>query len=93
MATPAFDGQSRWVSGMVQSTAADDVFTPCPTRLGGKPWSDCLSPATVSELAAPFDMHLPSHVIDAWRQTGAGPRISRIGSGSGGHVRRAKVSE
>jgi DNA-binding transcriptional ArsR family regulator len=38
-------------------------FTPCPTRLGGKSWSDCLSgPATVSELAAPFDMQLPSFV-------------------------------
>ena len=35
-------------------------FTPCPTRLGEKSWSDCLS--DVSELAAPFDMQLPSFV-------------------------------
>src|SRR6476469_8471167 len=51
------------VSEMVQSTAADDVFHALsnPTR---RKVLELLSvgPATVSELAAPFDMQLPSFV-------------------------------
>lgn len=51
------------VSEMVQSTAADDVFhaLSSPTR---RKVLERLSvgPATVSELAAPFDMQLPSFV-------------------------------
>jgi DNA-binding transcriptional ArsR family regulator len=51
------------VSEMVQSTAADDVFHALsnPTR---RKVLERLSvgPATVSELAAPFDMQLPSFV-------------------------------
>ncbi len=51
------------VSGMVQSAAADDVFHALanPTR---RRVLELLSagPATVSELAAPFDMQLPSFV-------------------------------
>jgi DNA-binding transcriptional ArsR family regulator len=51
------------VSAMVQSTAADDVFHALsnPTR---RKVLERLSvgPATVSELAAPFDMQLPSFV-------------------------------
>mgnify|MGYP003529884436 CR=1 FL=1 len=50
-------------SHMVQSTAADDVFHALsnPTR---RKVLERLSvgPATVSELAAPFDMQLPSFV-------------------------------
>ena len=50
-------------SEMVQSTAADDVFHALsnPTR---RKVLERLSigPATVSELAAPFDMQLPSFV-------------------------------
>src|SRR6478752_8816564 len=49
--------------GMVQSAAADDVFHALsnPTR---RKVLERLSagPATVSELAAPFDMQLPSFV-------------------------------
>ena len=51
------------VSDMVQSAAADDVFHALsnPTR---RKVLERLSvgPATVSELAAPFDMQLPSFV-------------------------------
>ena len=51
------------VSKMVQSTAADEVFhaLSSPTR---RKVLERLSvgPATVSELAAPFDMQLPSFV-------------------------------
>jgi DNA-binding transcriptional ArsR family regulator len=51
------------VSDMVQSAAADDVFHALsnPTR---RRVLERLSvgPATVSELAAPFDMQLPSFV-------------------------------
>src|ERR687889_1408839 len=51
------------VSDMVQSAAADDVFHALanPTR---RKVIEHLSagPATVSELAAPFDMQLPSFV-------------------------------
>lgn len=51
------------VSEMVQSTVADDVFHALsnPTR---RKVLERLSvrPATVSELAAPFDMQLPSFV-------------------------------
>src|SRR5436190_574169 len=51
------------VSAMVQSTAADNVFHALsnPTR---RQVLERLSvgPATVSELAAPFDMQLPSFV-------------------------------
>lgn len=53
----------RMVSEMVQSTVADDVFHALsnPTR---RKVLERLSvgPATVSELAAPFDMQLPSFV-------------------------------
>lgn len=51
------------VSAMVQSTAADEVFQALanPTR---RKVLERLSagPATVSDLAAPFDMQLPSFV-------------------------------
>lgn len=59
-----FDNPSIWmVSKMVQSAAADEVFHALgnPTR---RKVLERLSvgPATVSELAAPFDMQLPSFV-------------------------------
>jgi DNA-binding transcriptional ArsR family regulator len=58
------DNPSIWmVSEMVQSAAADEVFHALsnPTR---RKVLERLSvgPATVSELAAPFDMQLPSFV-------------------------------
>jgi DNA-binding transcriptional ArsR family regulator len=58
------DNPSPWmVSDMVQSAATDEVFHALsnPTR---RKVLELLSvgPATVSELAAPFDMQLPSFV-------------------------------
>jgi DNA-binding transcriptional ArsR family regulator len=51
------------VSEMVQSAAADEVFhalsNPCRRRVLERL---SVGPATVSELAAPFDMQLPSFV-------------------------------
>jgi DNA-binding transcriptional ArsR family regulator len=51
------------VSGMVQSAAADDVFHALANSTRRKVLERLsVGPATVSELAAPFDMQLPSFV-------------------------------
>ncbi len=48
---------------MVQSTVADDVFYALSNSTRRKVLEQlCVGPATVSELAAPFDMQLPSFV-------------------------------
>jgi DNA-binding transcriptional ArsR family regulator len=48
---------------MVQSTVADDVFYALSNSTRRKVLEQlCSGPATVSELAAPFDMKLPSFV-------------------------------
>jgi len=49
--------------GMVQSAAADDVFRALSSPIRRKVLERLsVGPATVSELAAPFDMQLPSFV-------------------------------
>ena len=51
------------VSEMAQSAAADDVFHALSNPTRRKVLERlCVGPATVSDLAAPFDMQLPSFV-------------------------------